>query len=260
LSTLVEFEGKPYEVLIEGEEPARRRAPTVTNSTSVSDHLREQEAQVATYNRKLELDCSFADANFRRVSIEMESAQKDLVAARDVGDEERAAAAHGRIAELGAQKVQWQQQVNYANSQPKRQADRYTPETERWWNENPQFFFDPKLRQKAMGADMICRGEGLAPDTGEYFDRAGQLLGIGGNGRSNSRSSNPSGAVSVTLSKGEKERALDGSVVWNRGNTDAKGHVLKDGDPRIGRPVGISEYARRKAELQKIPGYYDKIG
>lgn len=46
----------------------------------------------------------------------------------------------------------------------------YTPRTQAWIKNNPEFLSDPKYQSKAMGAHHIAIGEGYTPDTDAYFE------------------------------------------------------------------------------------------
>jgi hypothetical protein len=157
---------------------------------------------------------------------------------------------------------------------------KFTPPTADWMRKHRDWVVDPKKNAALVGAHSIAVNNGHVPDTDDYFAAVEKTLGIGedktpvrtqptrrsapmvapvngGAGANSSGSGDNRTNNSVSLSRGEKDRATDGSVVWNRGNTDAKGEILKDGDPRIGKPIGIQEYARRKSQLER-GGYYDK--
>lgn len=67
----------------------------------------------------------------------------------------------------------------------------------------------------------------------------------GGNGRS----------TDVHLTPGEVQSATDGTVVWNIGNVDHRGVVITDKDPRLDKPIGEYEFARRKKAMQRDGRY-----
>jgi hypothetical protein len=82
-----------------------------------------------------------------------------------------------------------------------------------------------------------------------------------------SRSGNGGRSTDVHLTQGEVLAANDGSVVWNEGNIDHRGvvirgekrdrngNIIQQADPRLGAPVGEYEYARRK-KMMHAEGRY----
>ena len=54
------------------------------------------------------------------------------------------------------------------------------------------------------------------------------------------------GPAVVKLSAGEARAATDGSIIWNAG-------------PNKGEPIGVKEYARRKAIMMKQGQYSDAM-
>lgn len=182
-------------------------------------------------------------------------------------------------------------------TEPVRSADpfedhlrNFTPRTADWMREHREWVSDPRKNAKLIGAHHMAVGDGFAPDTDEYFAHVEKTLGIGqaedppppqrngaGNGQvkparrvsppvapvNGSAGAHSSGAGEnrgrneVRLTAGEAKAATDGTIVWNKGNVDEKGEVIKEGDPRIGKPIGVQAYARRKQALEK-GGYYDK--
>lgn len=165
----------------------------------------------------------------------------------------------------------------------------FTPRTADWMREHRDWVVDPRKNAKLMGAHHMAVGDGLTADTDEYFAHVEKTLGLGteepparqngagngqvrttparrttpvvapvsgGGGAHSSGAGESRGAPTVTLSPGEARMAKE-TLVWNKGERDAKGVVIKEDDPRLGQPIGVQEYARRKLQLQK-GGYYDK--
>jgi hypothetical protein len=115
---------------------------------------------------------------------------------------------------------------------------------------------------KVTAAHFDALAEGLQQDTPEYFQHVERQIGLGGNSRrpgsergavqrtADYDPSKPSthvrnGGKDVFLTKGERERATDGTLVWNYG-------------PNKGKPLGIQEFARRKAEMVR-EGRFDRL-
>jgi len=169
----------------------------------------------------------------------------------------------------------------------------FTPRTQDWMRDNRDWVTDRRKSQRLVSAHHVAVAAGLEPDSEEYFSSVEKTLGIGqreeeparnngadngqqqrqparratpavapvngGAGGHSSGSGNSRGGPIITLTKGEADRSEDGSIVWNKGNMDPKtGEAIKEGDPRIGKPIGRHEYARRKLAMEK-GGYYDKM-
>jgi hypothetical protein len=170
------------------------------------------------------------------------------------------------------------------SQQPQRPSDpfedhvsKFTPRTADWMRRNRDWVTDPRKSGKLQSAHHLAVLADLVPDTDEYFAHVEKTLGLreeekpNGQSRTPARRASPvvapvnggAGAHSsggdnrtptVTLSAGEARMAKE-ILVWNKGERDAKGNVLKEGDPRIGQPIGTTEYARRKLKMQG-QGYY----
>ncbi len=141
-----------------------------------------------------------------------------------------------------------------------------TPRAQKWLRDHPTFVTDPALNRKANIAHLEALDAGHVLDSDAYFDFCEQKLGLKETPKANSktetrtralpsapvsRDSSPSGgqlsATQVTLTPGEQARATDGTITWNY--TDAKMGAVK------GQPVGLKEYARRKAAMTKEGRY-----
>ncbi len=135
-----------------------------------------------------------------------------------------------------------------------------------WIRSHPDCVTDPKKNARMLAAHNLAIADDIAVDSPEYFSRiedgiappvkvqdvqkpvnirpsapvaSGANAGGGMNG----------GGQSVTLSVREKNAAEDGSICWNH---DDKGGKFKKGDP-----IGVQEFARRKAIMTR-EGHYNK--
>lgn len=165
-------------------------------------------------------------------------------------------------------------------------VSKFTERTAQWMRDHRDWIVDPKKNAKVTGAHNFAVSEGLTPDTDDYFEFVEKMIGLrqdqsarngAGNGQQQNRAparrvtpmvapvnggagghSSGSGdnRETVKLSQGEARMARE-VLRWNKGERDAKGDVLKDGDPRIGQPIGVTEYYRRKEKMRK-DGYYDR--
>jgi hypothetical protein len=103
---------------------------------------------------------------------------------------------------------------------------------------------DTRRSARINAAHNDAVAEGFAPDTPGYFsyvenflERRSRPARSSGESEVNLiRSSEPTPPRHVRLTKGEYERSLDGSLVFNHG-------------PKKGQPIGPKEYARRKIAM-----------
>lgn len=147
--------------------------------------------------------------------------------------------------------------------------------TKKWLRAHPEFITDHRKNLKLNAAHNDALAEGFDANSKEYFDHIENYIGLrkqngSANGHDNSpppkrKSSVPPSAPvhqsgggmnggngrEVRLTKGEAERATDGTLVWNY--DDPSGNKkFKKGDP-----IGIQEMARRKLHGQRN-GLYDR--
>jgi hypothetical protein len=138
---------------------------------------------------------------------------------------------------------------------------KFSDPTAAWMHQNRDWITDPKKSARVQSAHFDAVAEGIEPDSDEYFSHVERKIGFrsgGSNRGGNVQRDISGGGNEVRLSKGEVERANDGSICWNVGNTDSRGNVIRHGDPRVGKPIGNVEYARRRIEMEK-QGYYSKV-
>jgi len=166
--------------------------------------------------------------------------------------------------------------------QPMNQAEAWVSglsgPSQTWVRAHMDYATDPRKNAKVVSAHHDAVAEGITPDTKEYFDHLETFLGMkqktqteqrdlkpnGGTQPSQRRPSAPvapvtptaggvqgGGATEVKLTKGEAERATDGSLVWNYPDPTGKNRWQK------GDPIGIQEMARRKMALTKEGRYHN---
>lgn len=158
---------------------------------------------------------------------------------------------------------------------------KFTPRTADWMRSHRDWVTDARKSAKLTGAHHMAVGDGLTPDTDEYFEHVEKTLGLrdqpaarttngngngqtrtqtrrggppvapvnGGAGGHSSGSGDNRGGNQVYLTRGEAASATDGTLVWNY--DDPNGKFKK------GQPIGIQEMAKRKLAMQR-QGLYDK--
>lgn len=226
---------------------------------------------------------------------EADAAQEAFEAAFESGDKKALGAAQRRLAEAAADMRMLEQAKAELPAQPTRRQEQQQPQqpanqTEAWisqlsgpsqtWVRNHMdFATDARKNAKVVAAHHDAVGEGITPDSKEYFDHLETFLGMkqkpdqqetkpnGGNGAAAPSQRRPSAPVapvtptgggvsggnsnSVTLTRGEAERATDGSLVWNYDDPTGKGRWKKND------VIGLQEMARRKQALTKEGKYHN---
>lgn len=144
-----------------------------------------------------------------------------------------------------------------------------TPQTADWLRKHPEWVTDQRKNAKLTAAHYDATGDGLQPDTPEYFTHIEKFIGITKpNGKApetrTRRATVPAAPVNgsgggmsggggreVVLTRGEATVATDGTHVWNYDDPSPQKKFRK------GDPIGVQEFARRKLAMTQ-QGMYDK--
>lgn len=258
---------KDYEAKLQAErkekDEARRRA-----------ELAERQAREAQ-TRVAQSELAAVDSSILAVEAERDSIKRELKDAMERGDvdavvvaQERLAEAVSTLKELKDGKGHVQKLQSETPSTPSDPVEsyisRFSPRSQEYLRQRKDLVTDASKNKKLIAAHYEAEAEGLTPDTDAYFDYIDQKLGYGGETEAEtttktpSRRATPAAPVSrggdlssggansgpnvVKLSPGEARAATDGSIVWNSG-------------PNKGEPIGVKEYARRKAMMMKSGAY-----
>lgn len=226
---------------------------------------------------------------------EAKSAEQEYTAAFERGDgpamataQRKMARAESKIQRLEESKADLEVRKKAASTESRKETHQSAPDpvdayianrtepTARWLREHKEWISDPRKNAKLTAAHYSAQGEGIEPDTPEYFEHVETFIGLRGgdtakksgtdqsNGKTQTR--RPSvpvapvqasgGGVSgngqeVRLTRDEAATATDGTLVWNYDDPSGQKRFRK------GDPIGIQEMARRKASLTK-QGAYDR--
>lgn len=275
-----------YKELEEREKAAARRA-SQAEQEAARHRTAAEDAKKQVANSQLDTITTALNA----AKSDAEQAKRDIRAAKDAGDVDAEIEAQDRLAQARADERRLDEaradmEVRAKAPPPQRQdapavdpVEAYvqgrTKPTADWLRAHPDFILDPKKQHKLTAAHYDAEGEGLIPDTAEYFAHVEKFLKISkgeevtkgapteaSQVRRESPPVAPGSAVSsggshmngsgapVTLTRGEAAAAQDGTHVWNY--DDPKGKFKK------GDPIGLQEFARRKLAMQK-QGLYDRM-
>jgi hypothetical protein len=249
------------DVRIEGENDDT--APRETHSPDRGDAARHN-LMAAQVRRAQEL--RDVTNGLMTAKSEAQAAEFAFEQASESGDYKAQAGAARRLAAAATRETGLENYSRQLESAPITSGDpfedhlsRFTEPTAQWMREHREWIDDPRKNAKLIGAHHMAVGEGLAQDSSEYFEFVEKTIGLRGNDRGHSSgrgtavkyNSDPNthvldGGKTVVLTKGERERANDGSIVWNFGE-------------HRGKPIGNAEYARRKAAMI-AEGRYNKLG
>lgn len=280
--------------LVEKTQEADRERQRATTAESVAGqaHQRVQIAEREVTQARTEVahgTKAIIDSGLAAAKAEADAAQEAFEAAFEAGDKKALSAAQRRISRAEADSAMLEQAKAELPSQPVKRAEPHQPQpanqTEAWisglsgpsqtWVRNHMdFATDARKNAKVVAAHHDAVGEGITPDSKEYFEHLETFLGMkqkpaaeqrtNGAQPSQRRPSAPvapvtptGGGVSggsnneVRLTKGEAERATDGSLVWNYPDPTGKNRWQK------GDVIGIQEMARRKQALAKEGRYHN---
>jgi hypothetical protein len=198
-----------------------------------------------------------------RLEVEQAAAAHDL----EVGDWESHAQHQRNLSELAVQRARVEDEHRYWQNQPVRPHDPVQalldaksgePETVRWLQRNPgdaailATNSDPARVGQIQAAHHAALAEHHVAGSREYFHCVDKVLAGAGKTTRGSGGGSSSGAsgggAEVRLTKGEATAATDGSVCWGR-----------EGGAKCGQPIGIEEYARRKATMEKQGTWYERL-
>ena len=270
-----------------------QRATDAERRASTAEQERNRLAQEVVTAK-----ASTVDSEIETTAAGIDAAQSGLKAARSAyklamesGDFEKAAEAQeqmavtaGELAILKQSKAMLEDRKDEATKAPKAPPPQHadpveayvanrTAPTATWLRQHPDYITDQRKNSKLTAAHYDAVGEGLSPDTPEYFSYVETYLGlkmaeqsqqnapkaptpqratpvVAPVGQANGGSVN-GGAVEVRLSASEARAAQDGTLVWNYDDTSPQKRFKK------GDPIGVQEFARRKAQMTK-DGVYDR--
>jgi hypothetical protein len=263
VSNVIKAQAQEYEAKLEAErkekEEARRRAETA-----------EREAKVATAKvADSELDA--VNNAIHAVEMERETIKRQLKDAMESGDFEGTVKAQEALAEVVTKVNALKEGKNYIEqrkTEPQQNQDpqeayisRFTQRSQEYLRKHRELIADPTKNKRMIAAHYEAEAEGFAPDTDAYFRFLDQKLGYAEVQQKQEKQTRmPSAPISrgdggdissggpavVKLSAGEARAATDGSIIWNAG-------------PNKGEPIGVKEYARRKAIMMKQGQYSDAM-
>lgn len=216
---------------------------------------------------------------------EVEAAKRDIKLAGEAGDYEALANAQERLAGAKSLALRYDEAKDdletRAKAPPKPEpvsdpVEAYvqgrTALTAAWLRSHPDYITDRSKNAKLTAAHWNAVGDGLSPDTPEYFEHVETFIGLRKvemkkedkpaarrNGSpaaapvDNSAGGGASGTGNneVRLSAREAAAAVDGTHVYNYDDPSGKKRFKK------GDPIGVQEFARRKLEMTK-QGAYDR--
>lgn len=249
-------------VTIEDDDDAAASARIADSNRRYEEATREADqyrAETARLRRQTAVDRVAVD--LATTEAEIEAARGALYWAKENGDFASEVAAQEKLTSSVTKRENLTARAEAIQRQPMPQTfedhlSRFTPRTADWMRRNRDWVMDPGKSNRLQSAHHVAVARGLEPDTDEYFDHVERTIGLrSGGGRSSSgrvaadvdpRRPVSSDGRTVLLTKGERERAIDGTLTWNYG-------------PNRGKPIGIQEMARRKAAMV-AEGRYNRLG
>ena len=240
----------------EEKEAARRRA----------EAAEREAAQIKTRVVDTEID---AVANALAVSeMELDTAKRDLKKAMEDGDFDGVVSANEKLAQKTLEINRLKEGKDALEARSTKQqvepadpfenyVSRFTPRSQDYLRKHKEVVTDPKKNKLLIAAHYEAEANGHTADTDGYFDFIDQRLGYKAvsdkqEPKTQAKGTTPAAPVSrsvdsssssttpnvIKLSAGEARAATDGTILWNHG-------------PDKGKPIGVKEYARRKALMQR---------
>lgn len=254
---------KEYEEKLEAEraekEAAKLRAETAEREVAQAK-TRVSESEFEALNSAISV-----------VDTEREQAKRELKEAMEKGDFDGVVAANEKLSlcvtnleKLKEGKIALERSKSEIHADPvEGYIQKFSRRSQEYLRKNMDYVRDPIKNKKLIAAHYEAEAEGHTPDTDAYFkfldeklsppkekkiseNRSAPAAPVSRGSDSLSTSSSESSSV-VRLTPGEARAATDGSIVWNMG-------------PKKGEPIGVKEYARRKAIMQKNGAYTDMTG
>lgn len=283
-----------YEAL-QAETTRERERAAQAERTAQAERQARQKAESEVVTARTEIADSHLDtvtSGLSAAQTEAEAASAEWQAAMEAGDWAKAKVAQRKVANAEAKIVRLDEakadlearKAAPAQREPMRAESRIevndpveafiqgrSEPTAKWLREHKEWITDARKNAKLTAAHHDAVAEGLNPDTPEYFSHVEKFIGLkkadtpnNGAGRPqpprrqsvpvapvNQTSANGVNGREVRLSKREAEAATDGTHVWNYDDPSPQKRFRK------GEPIGIQEFARRKAAMQ-AQGLYDK--
>jgi hypothetical protein len=221
------------------------------------------------FNQLREARIAEVTARAGNIDSQLAAAESGAARAMENGSWSEQAEYQRQMARLTAQRVQVESEYAHLQNQRPLPADPVAaliesrssePLTQQWLRDHPTDALalatgnDPRRAAKLQAAHADAISEGYATGSQSYLDHVEKYLGekssgaTRGSDKRGQAASAPSGDVEVRLTKKEAEAATDGSVCWGR-----------EGGAKCGSPLGLEEYARRKATMEKQGIWYDRL-
>jgi hypothetical protein len=255
------------------EEYARRIAADRAETARLDQRVAESQAEIERHRASIAAAEAYAARNqigaaLSSVERDEQDAQGNYRDAMERADYDSAARAQSRISESAARRVQLEQQrdaVERQASQPVDSFERYASQcsapTANWMREHKDWITDPDKFAEVQAAHFHAIAKKVKVDTPEYFEHVEKRIRLRGDDthraggmnivkhkklpeqiNPNDANTHLLGPNRVYLTKGEREKAEDGTLVWSTG-------------PLKGTPLGLQEYARRKIKLIQQGAY-----
>jgi hypothetical protein len=117
-------------------------------------------------------------------------------------------------------------------------------------NEDPDLVVHPRRSLKLLAGHFKAEGEGLTPDSPQYFQSMRDHVGLSGGKRhvrvlAEGKQADPSNQNLMT--RGEYRAATE-TVLWGR-----------EGGDKCGTAIGVEEYLRRRDAMRQQAGWFDKL-
>lgn len=274
------------------EDQTRRREAAERIAADARRAATQAEQQITAAKTEVaENQFSTVTSGLDAAQAEADAASQEHQAALEAGDFAKATAAQRKIAKAEAKIVRLEEAkadlearktavpektIEVAPAAPVDPVEAYisgrTEPTANWLRSHKEFITDTRKNAKLTAAHWSAVGEGLQPDSADYFSHVETMLGlkekpvekvepkVEGKTQRKTPTVAPvnasgggmnGGTNEVRLTKAEAQAATDGTHTYNYDDPSPQ-KKFKKGDP-----IGIQEFARRK-KIMTEQGLYDR--
>jgi hypothetical protein len=243
----------------------RGHAPAQTSETA---RLKVALANRAdAYNELREVRITNADAALRNCDAQSEAEQAAATRALENGDWTDHSRRQKNIAQIENQRSRAEVERDYWQSQPLHPADPVEAfiasrdvNTQAWLRAHPTDALvlatgsDPHRASKLNAADLDAVAEGHTRGSDHYFSHVDKFLG----GKATGGGENAPKRIVHVVAKGKQAHGPD---EMTKGEYRAATEDITwgyEGGAKRGQPIGVAEYLRRRNEMRKTPGWFDR--
>jgi hypothetical protein len=247
---------------------SKDKAPDARVSSAAVERAVIDGAHAAEYWRRRAENAEqvATDNAINAAKAEADASERDYQAAFEAGDSAKLADAQRKIARAETKVLRFEEAAASIDAQRRSSSRAVTdpveavaqtrsPKSAAWIRQHPDWILDQSKNQRLTAGHYDAMGEGLTPDTPEYFEHVERFIGLreGASARSHPQNSTmlEDGAAVLKVKPGDP--LPPGAVKLSKREFELATEVLTwETGPKRGQPLGVREYLRRR-QLQQGP-------